>query len=166
MTDKILKEIKILILDVDGVMTDGRIIMNNQGEETKSFNVKDGYGIRALLQAGIEVAIITGRQSGVVECRARDLGIGIVCQGVADKRAVCIDLLEKKGWTGAQACFMGDDLPDVSVLGYVGFPVAVGDAVKEVKEIARYITEKVGGNGAIREVCEMILKAQGKWPTA
>lgn len=164
MLDQRLGEIKILILDVDGVLTDGRIIINDHGEETKAFNVKDGYGIRALQDAGIDVAVITGRKSGVVEHRARDLGIRNVYQGVADKRSACIKLLEERRLTGDQACYIGDDLPDIPVLQYVGMPVAVADAVKEVRDAALYITEKNGGNGAVREVCELILKARDAWP--
>jgi 3-deoxy-D-manno-octulosonate 8-phosphate phosphatase (KDO 8-P phosphatase) len=164
MLDKRLGAVRILILDVDGVLTDGRIIINDHGEETKCFNVKDGYGIRALLDAGIEVAVITGRQSSVVEHRAKDLGIRSIYQGVADKKSACIRLLEEKQLAGDQACYIGDDLPDIPVLRYVGLPVAVADAVKEAREAALYITEKNGGNGAVREVCELILKAQNAWP--
>jgi 3-deoxy-D-manno-octulosonate 8-phosphate phosphatase (KDO 8-P phosphatase) len=157
-------DIKLLILDVDGVMTDGRIIINDQGEETKTFNVKDGYGIRLLLGAGIDVAIITGRQSRCVEHRADDLGIKSLYQGVTDKKSVCMKLLEEKHLTSQQTCFIGDDLLDLPLLKFVGLPVAVADAVKEVRETAMYVTEKNGGNGAVREVCELILKAQDAWP--
>ena len=160
MPDKRFGRIKILILDVDGVMTDGRIILNDHGEETKSFDVKDGYGIRMLLDAGVHIAIITGRQSRVVEHRARDLGIKLVYQGVKDKKAACIKVLEETRLTSDQACCIGDDLPDIPLLRYIGMPVAVADAVKEVRETAQYITEKNGGNGAVREVCELILRAQ------
>ncbi|MBN1625484.1 MAG: HAD hydrolase family protein [Deltaproteobacteria bacterium] len=165
MLDKKLKRIKILILDVDGVMTDGRIYMNDHGEETKAFNVKDGYGIRSLLYAGIDVAIITGRESGVVGQRAKDLGIKYVYQGVSDKRSAGIGLLQEKGLAGDQACYIGDDLPDVPLLRYVGLPVAVADAVEEVREAALYVTGKNGGDGAVREICELILKSQGAWPS-
>lgn len=164
MLDKKLKDIKMLILDVDGVMTDGRICMNDNGEETKSFNVKDGYGIRLMLDAGIDVAIITGRRSGVVDRRAKDLGIKYVYQGVSDKRAAGIGLLAERNLTGDHACYIGDDLPDIPLLRYVGLPVSVADAVKEVQEEALYVTRKNGGEGAVREICELILKAQGAWP--
>jgi 3-deoxy-D-manno-octulosonate 8-phosphate phosphatase (KDO 8-P phosphatase) len=164
MLTKMMGEIKLLVLDVDGVMTDGRISVNDHGEETKSFNVKDGYGIRLLLDAGIDVAIITGRQSKSVEHRARDLGIKRVYQGIADKKSVCIKLLEEKKLTSDQVCFIGDDMLDIPLLRYIGMPVAVHDAVKEVRETVRYITEKNGGKGAVREVCELILKAQDAWP--
>lgn len=164
MSNKMFEKVKILILDVDGVMTDGKININDRGEEIKTFNVKDGYGIRLLLDAGIDVAIITSRRSETVDHRAWDLGIKLVYQGITDKRATCIQLLEEKGLTSGQACFIGDDLPDIPLLKYVGLPVAVADAVKEVHETAIYITNKNSGNGAVREVCELILKTQGAWP--
>lgn len=164
MLDKRLGEIKILILDVDGVMTDGRITLNDQGEEAKSFNVKDGYGIRMLLDAGIDVAIITGKQSRVVEHRAKDLGIKLVYQGVKDKKNTCVRMLEERQLTSEQACYIGDDLPDIPLLRYVGLPVAVADSVKEVREAALYITNRNGEGGAVREVCELILKAQSTRP--
>lgn len=164
MLTKLLGEIKILILDVDGVLTDGRISINDQGEETKAYSVKDGYGIRQLLGAGIEVAIITGRFSKSVEHRAAELGIKRIYQGVADKKAAGLKLLEETRLTVDQACFIGDDLPDLPLLKFVGLPVAVADAVKEVREAARYITEKNGGCGAVREICELILRAQNAWP--
>jgi 3-deoxy-D-manno-octulosonate 8-phosphate phosphatase (KDO 8-P phosphatase) len=164
MLTKILEGIKLLVLDVDGVMTDGRIFINDQGEETKAYHVRDGYGIRMLMDAGIDVAIITGRRSKSVGHRADDLGIRHVYQGVADKKAVCAKLLEEKGLSGDQVCFIGDDLQDFPLLRLVGLPVAVADAVREVREIALYITEKNGGCGAVREICELILKAQKAWP--
>jgi 3-deoxy-D-manno-octulosonate 8-phosphate phosphatase (KDO 8-P phosphatase) len=166
MLTKILRGIKLLILDVDGVLTDGRISINDQGEETKAYNVRDGHGIRLLMASGIDVAIITGRYSKSVEHRARDLGIGKVYQGVSDKKSVCIKLLEEKRLAEDQACFIGDDLQDLPLLKFVGLPVAVADAVKEVRETASYITEKGGGCGAVREVCELILKAQNAWPVS
>jgi 3-deoxy-D-manno-octulosonate 8-phosphate phosphatase (KDO 8-P phosphatase) len=163
MFTKIMEEIKLLVLDVDGVLTDGRICINDQGEETKAYHVRDGYGIRLLMGTGIDVAIITGRLSKSAGNRAADLGIKNIYQGVADKKAVCMKLLEEKGLSMGQVCFIGDDLQDLPLLKVVGLPVAVFDAVKEVREAALYITEKNGGCGAVREVCEMILKAQDNW---
>ena len=157
-------KVRLLILDVDGVMTDGRIIINDRGEETKYFNVKDGQGLRLLLEAGIDVAIITGRRSQTVEHRAKELGIGDVYQAVKDKGALCRGLMEEKGLGKDQVCCMGDDLPDLQVFREVGIPVAVADAVGEVKDAAVYITKNRGGDMAVREVCELILKAQGRWP--
>lgn len=155
--------IRLLVLDVDGVLTDGRIYMDDQGKETKAFHVRDGYGIRLLMGAGIDVAIITGRLSKSAGHRAADLGIKNIFQGVSDKKAVCMKLLEEKGLVMDQVCFIGDDLQDLPLLKVVGLPVTVSDGVKEVCEAAKYITEKNGGCGAVREVCELILKAQNAW---
>jgi len=162
---KILEGIKLLILDVDGVLTDGRIYINDQGEEAKAYHVRDGYGIRLLMAAGIDVAIITGRWSKSVGHRAADLGIMHIYQGVTDKKAVCAKLLEEKHLSGDKVCFIGDDLQDFQLLKFIGLPVAVADAVSEVREAAMYVTEKNGGCGAVREVCELILKAQNAWPS-
>jgi 3-deoxy-D-manno-octulosonate 8-phosphate phosphatase (KDO 8-P phosphatase) len=156
--------IKLLILDVDGVMTDGRIIMNDLGQEIKYFNVKDGHGLRLLLRAGIHVAIITGRESKTVAHRASDLGIRDVYQGVEDKKSVCEKLLYEKGLLNDEVCCIGDDLPDIPMFECVGFPIAVADATKETRESALYVTRNSGGNGAVREVCELILKARNLWP--
>lgn len=155
--------IRLLVLDVDGVLTDGRIYMDDQGKETKAYHVRDGYGIRLLMGAGIDVAIITGRLSKSAGHRAADLGIKNIFQGVSDKKAVCMKLLEEKGLAMDQVCFIGDDLQDLPLLKVVGLPVTVSDGVKEVCEAAKYITEKNGGCGAVREVCELILKAQNAW---
>ena len=157
-------KIKLLILDVDGVMTDGRIIMNDLGQEIKYFNVKDGHGLRLLLGAGIDVAIITGRESKTVAHRANDLGIRNVFQGIKDKKSTCEKLLNEKGLLRDEACCIGDDLPDIPMFECVGFPIAVADATKETRESALYVTMNSGGNGAVREVCELILKARNLWP--
>ena len=156
--------IELLILDVDGVLTDGRIIMNDLGQETKYFNVKDGHGLRLLMNAGIDVAIITGRESEVVKRRASDLGIEILFQGVKDKESVCRNLIEEKGLEKDQVCCMGDDLPDIPMFKCSGLPVAVADAAPEARESAAYITKAPGGFGAVREMCEIILKAKNAWP--
>ena len=163
LTDRASK-IELLLLDVDGVMTDGRIIMNDLGEEIKFFNVKDGYGLRLLMDSGIKVAIITGRKSKTVEHRARDLGIQEVHQGVKDKASLSIRLLEKFGLNSSQACCIGDDLPDMAMFKCVEMPIAVADATEEVRSAACHVTGKGGGKGAVREVCELILKARGFWP--
>lgn len=158
------KKIELLILDVDGVLTDGRIIMNDLGQETKYFNVKDGHGLRLLLSAGIDVAIITGRESEVVKRRASDLGIEILLQGIKDKESACRNLIEEKGLESDQVCCMGDDLPDIPMFKCVGLPVAVADATRETRESAVYVTKSPGGSGAVREMCEIILKAKNAWP--
>ena len=164
MIDEKAKKIQLLVLDVDGVMTDGRIVMNDLGQEIKFFNVKDGHGIRLLLTAGIDVAIITGRESETVRRRALDLGITTVYQGIKDKESVCKKIMEEKGLEKEQVCCMGDDLPDIPMLRCAGLPVAVADATYETRESALFVTRAQGGYGAVREMCEIILKAKGAWP--
>jgi 3-deoxy-D-manno-octulosonate 8-phosphate phosphatase (KDO 8-P phosphatase) len=159
-----LKGIKLLILDVDGVMTDGRIIMDNEGKEIKNFDVRDGHGIKILQRYGIKVAILTGRQSKVVEYRAKDLEIDDVYQGAFNKKDVFEKILKKHKLSVGEAAFMGDDIVDIPVLKRVGFSAAVADALDVVKKSVDYITRNKGGRGAVRELCEMILQAQGKWP--
>ena len=159
-----LKGIKLLILDVDGVMTDGRIIMDNDGRETKNFDVRDGHGLKILQRYGIRVAILTGRQSKVVEHRAKDLDIKDVYQKVFNKKDVFEKIIKNHKLSPDEAVFIGDDIIDIPVLRRVGFSVAVADAADVVKKSVDYITNNKGGYGAVREICEMILKAQGKWP--
>ena len=155
--------IELLILDVDGVMTNGQILINDLGEEIKSFNVKDGQGLRLLLKAGIDVAIISGRLSRAVEHRAKDLGIKEVHLGVKDKETHCKKLMKRKKLKKDQVCCIGDDLPDLPMFNQAGFKIAVADAVEEVREAANLVTKNKGGNGAVREVCEWILKARNRW---
>ncbi|RPI72416.1 MAG: phenylphosphate carboxylase subunit delta [Desulfobacteraceae bacterium] len=162
--NKQLAGIKILFLDVDGVMTDGRIIYNDLGQEIKCFDVKDGNGIYLLIKAGIAVIIISGRQSGVTEPRARELGIQEVHQGIKDKGALCAQILQQKHLKPEEAAAMGDDVPDLALFEQVGLGIAVADAVPEALAAAQMITKKRGGRGAIREVCEWILKAKDLWP--
>ena len=156
--------IKLLLLDVDGVMTDGRIIMNDRGEETKSFDVKDGLGLKMLMAAGIRVALVTGRESRTLSLRAEDLNISEVYQGVSDKSALCKRLMNDKGLRKQEICSMGDDLPDLAMFMESGLRIAVADAAKEVREAADFITKSRGGYGAVREACEWLLKCQDKWP--
>jgi len=158
-----LKKIKLLMLDVDGIMTDGRIIMNDEGCETKHFNVRDGHGLKILQRFNIKVAIITGRQSKVVAHRARDLNITDVYQKVYNKKEVFEKILKKYKLSPDETAFMGDDIVDIPVLNRVGFSATVADASDLVKKQVDYITGQKGGKGAVREVCEMILQAQGKW---
>jgi len=164
MTEEWAVKTKLLILDVDGVLTDGRIIMNDRGEEIKGFHVKDGHGLRLLMNAGIHVAIITGRKSKTVEHRARDLGIREVYQGVKDKESLAKELIQNKKLDKEEVCCMGDDLPDLPMFNQVGISIAVADASPELLAEADFVTTKKGGKGAVREICELILKAQGKWP--
>lgn len=161
--DKKAKEIRLLLLDVDGVMTDGRIVITDAGDEEKAFDVKDGHGLKMLMRNGVAVALLTGRESKVVLHRARDLGIDMVYQGAKDKLPVFEGILREKGFKGEEVCYVGDDLVDIPVMKRVGLSVSVVDACKELKECVDFVTERPGGRGAVREVCEFILKAQGKW---
>jgi len=163
-TQEKLRKIKLLIMDVDGVMTDGRIIMDDEGREIKNFNVRDGHGIKLLQRYGIKVALLTGRQSNVVKHRAKDLEIKDVYQKVYNKKEVFDKILKKHKISADEAAFIGDDIIDIPVLKRVGFSVAVADAMEIVKKSVHYVSQNKGGNGAVREVCEMILHAQGKWP--
>jgi len=160
---EMISKIKVLILDVDGVMTDGSVIINDLGNETKHFDVKDGHGIKLLMRYGIDVVFLTGRTSQVVEHRARDLGVTEYYQGAINKLETLREILEKRGMPERCVAYVGDDLIDIPVLKRVGFSVAVADACREARETAVYVTTKGGGQGAVREVCEIILKAQGKW---
>ena len=166
MTKEWAAKIELLILDVDGVLTDGRIIMNDRGEEIKYFHVRDGHGLRLLMNAGIHVAIITGRKSKTVEHRARDLGIREVYQGVKDKESLAKELIQHKKLDKEKVCCMGDDLPDLPMFNQVGVSIAMADASPELLTKADFVTQKRGGKGAVREVCELILQAQGKWPNS
>jgi len=162
MKDK-LKKIKLLILDVDGILTNGEIIVDDKGTEMKIFDVQDGFGVVLLLRAGLECSIITARFSKAVEYRAKDLGIKKIYQNARPKTKPYEMLLKDLNLKESEVCFMGDDLADLAVLKRVGLAITVPNAVKEIKECADYITDNEGGNGAVREVAEMILKAQSKW---
>lgn len=158
-----IRKIKWAFFDVDGVLTDGRIILDGSGEEIKSFNVKDGIGIYMLHLAGIKTGIISGRVSKAVEKRASELKIDILVQGSTDKLADFYKLKESYGFVEEEVMFVGDDIVDIPILRRVGFAVAVSDAPQEVKSISHYVTTNRGGNGAVREVCDLILKTQGKY---
>jgi len=160
--DKI-RPIRLLIMDVDGVLTDGRIVMNDLGQESKFFDVKDGHGLKIIGRCDIDVVWITGRKSTVVEHRARDLGVLEVHQLVWDKLRVYEEVLERRRLTDRETAYVGDDIVDIPLLKRVGFAVAVSDAVAEAKLAADYVTRRAGGRGAVREVCDLILKGQGKW---
>jgi 3-deoxy-D-manno-octulosonate 8-phosphate phosphatase (KDO 8-P phosphatase) len=158
------KKIKLLLLDVDGVMTDGRIILDNQGNELKAFHVRDGHGIKLAQRAGIVIGIITGRKAEVVNVRARELGIGEVHQGALEKIGVYEALLEKYGLGDDEAAFIGDDIVDVGILKRVGLAVTVADCDPAVKPYADMITQAKGGRGAVREVVNLLLASQGNKP--
>lgn len=159
-----LKKVKMLILDVDGVMTDGRIIMDNAGRELKNFDVRDGHGIKMIQRYGIQVAILTGRKSKTVEHRARDLDIKEIHQKAFNKKEIFDKILLKHRLSDNEVAYMGDDIVDIPVLKSVGFSAAVADALDIVKKQVDYVTKNRGGRGAVREICDMILQAQGKWP--
>ncbi|MCD6487439.1 MAG: HAD hydrolase family protein [Syntrophobacterales bacterium] len=158
-----LKEVTLLVLDVDGVLTDGKIIIDDLGNESKNFNVRDGHGLKLLMRSGVDVAFLTGRESEVVKHRADELGIDNVYQGVRDKAKMMGKLLATKGLSGECVAYVGDDIVDIPAFRMVGFSAAVADALEYVKLNADYVTVKEGGNGAVREICEMILSARGKW---
>ncbi len=160
---KKLLSIRMVITDVDGVLTDGSVVFNGDGTESKTFNVRDGSGIKYLMRNGITVAILSARESAPVHHRAANLGIKHCITGAQDKLPAYRDLLEENGLSDAEVCYVGDDLPDIPPMRCASFPVAVADAVAEVKEFAAWVTRAPGGRGAIREVAEKILKAQGKW---
>lgn len=159
-------QIRLIAFDIDGVMTDGGLTYTDDGHELKTFNVQDGLGIKLLQKAGIEVAIITGRKSGVVAARARDLGIEHVHQGVADKRATLAALLDRLDVQWPECAFMGDDLIDLPAMTRCGLAIAPANARPIVKEIAHTVTEAGGGRGAVREAAELILEAQGRLAAA
>ncbi|MCK5727402.1 MAG: 3-deoxy-manno-octulosonate-8-phosphatase KdsC [Thiotrichaceae bacterium] len=159
-----LKKIKLVILDIDGVMTDGSLFFDNQGQEYKAFNSKDGHGIRMLQESGIEVAIITGRSSEIVLHRADNLKINrkFIYQGYRDKRPAFKALLEATQLSAENIAYIGDDVIDLPVMSQVGLAIAVNDAHSFVQQHSHWTTKAKGGRGAVREACEGILDAQGK----
>jgi 3-deoxy-D-manno-octulosonate 8-phosphate phosphatase (KDO 8-P phosphatase) len=155
--------IEMLLLDVDGVLTDGSIIYTDDGTELKRFHVRDGSALKFWHFAGKRSAILTGRTSRVVEVRAKELGIAPVIQGATDKLTAYRDLLRQSGLQAQQVCFVGDDLPDLPVTRHCGLAVAVADACSEILAQSHYTTRAPGGKGAVREVIELILRFQGHW---
>lgn len=164
MTNLDLSAIKIIGFDVDGVMTDGGIIINDDGSESKSFNSRDGFALKLLTRFGYEVAIITGRKSRVVELRAQELGIEEIHQKAIDKWPVFEAILARKGLKPQEAAFCGDDLIDLPILSRVGLAMAPVDAAPEVKAVCHFVSSNPGGHGAVREMVEFVLKSQGRWP--
>ena len=156
----IAKQIKLLICDVDGVFSDGLVYMGNQGEELKTFHTRDGYGVKSLMKAGIEIAIITGRQSQIVENRMRALGITLIYQGQDDKVAAYQDIYHQLGIPPQQTGYIGDDLIDWPVMEKVALKVCVADGHPLLAQRANYVTTIRGGHGAVREVCDLILQAR------
>jgi 3-deoxy-D-manno-octulosonate 8-phosphate phosphatase (KDO 8-P phosphatase) len=163
MTVNRLKQIRLVLLDVDGVLTSGNIIYSDSGEQIKIFDVKDGLGIRLLKEAGIKVGIITGRRGKALQHRCDNLGIDLIFDGIRNKAEALDDIQAETGIPIEAMAFVGDDLPDLPAMKKVGLAVAVGDAVSLVREQAHMVTRSGGGKGAVREVSEAILKAQGLW---
>lgn len=157
------KKIKLIILDVDGVMTDGGIILDNDGNEFKVFHVRDGHGVKMAQKAGIKIAILTGRNSKVVQRRAEELGITDIYQGVHKKSAVYKSLLRKYNCSDENVAFMGDDIVDIELLKRAGLTAIPLDADEGIKKLADFISSKKGGRGAVREFIELILKSSGLW---
>src|SRR5215470_4690641 len=160
------RRIMLLVLDCDGVMTDGRLILLPGGDETKSFDVRDGHAMVMARRAGLRIAIISGRGSSAVRARAEELGVVKLIENAWGKLEPYASLLAEEGVDQEQVCYVGDDLGDIPLLRRSGLAVAVADAVGEVKEVAHLVTTKSGGRGAVREVIELILKAQDKWEAA
>jgi 3-deoxy-D-manno-octulosonate 8-phosphate phosphatase (KDO 8-P phosphatase) len=158
---KLATAIKILLLDVDGVLTDGKLYFGNAGEELKAFNIYDGLGIKLLQRNGVQVGIVTGRTSQLVARRAADLGIEILVQGREDKLIAIGELQKKYRLTLNEIAYMGDDLPDLSAIQQVGLGMTVANASDIIKKQAKWISAYTGGNGAVREACDLILTAQG-----
>lgn len=155
--------VKLLLLDVDGVLTDGRIVYDSRGRDSKFFDVHDGLGVYLLKRAGIPTILITAKGSRAIKPRARDMQVDAVFENISPKTAVLDKILKKYNLKEDQICFMGDDLVDLCLMKKVGFPIAVFNACREIKEKAAYVTLREGGRGAVREVAELILKAKDKW---
>ncbi len=158
-----LADVRLLLLDCDGVLTTGGVTWANDTVEMKTFHIRDGLGIKLWGSAGYQTGIVTGRSSHIVELRAQEMSVSIVRQGVQNKREVVEEILADQGLTWKQTAFIGDDLPDLACIRQSGVGVAVADACAEVRESAMMVTSADGGKGAVREVVERLLKAQGQW---
>jgi 3-deoxy-D-manno-octulosonate 8-phosphate phosphatase (KDO 8-P phosphatase) len=156
------KQIKLLVCDVDGVFSDGSIYLGNQGEEFKAFNTKDGYGIKSLSICNVEVEVITGRKSRIVENRMKSLGVNHLIQGRVDKDTAIKEIMRQGSFTKAQVASIGDDMPDIGMFINSAIGIAVADAHPYVKQQANFVTKTFGGKGAVREVCDILLQAHGK----
>ncbi|MFB6349745.1 KdsC family phosphatase [Moraxella sp. ZJ142] len=154
------KNIKLFAMDVDGVLTDGKIIYNSYDVETKAFFVQDGVGLQAVRESGVILAIITGRTSPMVDRRAKELGIAHIIQGRDDKYTALTALADELGLTLSECAYMGDDLPDLKAVKMAGLGISVANACPQTQAVADYVTARTGGNGAVREACELILQAQ------
>jgi YrbI family 3-deoxy-D-manno-octulosonate 8-phosphate phosphatase len=159
-------QIRLLLTDVDGVLTDGGVILVNQGIESKCFNIRDGLAVRLWQQAGGMAGIVTGRSSQVVKLRAAELDMQVVRQGVKDKLPEVQAIAASLGLKAEEIAYLGDDLPDLPTIRYAGLGIAVADAPEEVRDAADYVTSVAGGRGAVREVVELVLKNTGRWDNA
>ena len=157
------RNIQLILSDVDGVLTDGGIVYNNQGIETKRFFARDGLGIALWLRAGHKYGILTARTSHIVKVRADELGVDLVRQGFENKLPVAKEIIDQLALSTEQVCYIGDDLPDLAVMNLVGLGVAVADAADDVRNGADYVSQRGGGRGAVRETIELILKSQRRW---
>lgn len=161
--NRLCQPIELIIADVDGVLTDGSIFFTNEGIELKRFHIRDGLGIRLWHQAGGKFAIVTGRNSHIVNVRAAELGIKIVRQGTEKKLTAVKEILNQLGLRPEQACYIGDDLPDLPAIRYVGLGASTADACLDVRQASDFVTQLTGGHGAVRELIELILRAQQRW---
>ncbi|MBC8876840.1 MAG: HAD hydrolase family protein [Planctomycetes bacterium] len=157
------RKIELIFSDVDGVLTDGGVLYDNQGIEIKKFYIRDGLGIRLWQKAGFKFGVLTARTSHIVKLRAAELNIEIVRQGFEDKLPVAKEAITELELSPDQVCFIGDDLTDLPVMQYVGVGIAVADAAAEVRDAADYVTNSPGGRGAVREVAELLLKSKNRW---
>ena len=157
--------VRLILSDIDGVLTDGRLVYDNAGVESKSFHIRDGQGIRLWQQSGLHFGIITARTSEVVKMRAEELDIAILRQGAHDKLSAVREIATEHGLSLSAVCYVGDDLPDLAPIQSVGLGVAVADAAEEVRAAAAYVTSQPGGAGAVRELVELILKNTNRWDT-
>ena len=164
MSDMELANIRLVAFDVDGVFTDGRFYLSDDGVESKAFHTQDGYGVRRLLDAGVAVAVISGRTSGAVQRRMAELGVAHVVQGCGDKVAALDAIISELGIAAAECAYVGDDIPDLPLLTHVGFAIAVANAVPTLHDRCDYTTTAAGGSGAVREVSELILGARSQKP--
>ena len=155
-------ELKLIAFDIDGVFTDGRFYLSDDGIESKAFHTQDGFGIRRLLDAGIEVAVISGRRSGAVEIRMTELGVRHVLLGTRDKVAAFRALADDLAVDAEECAYVGDDIPDLDLMAEVGYSIAVANAVQEVRDYCDYTTRARGGFGAVREICDLVLAARAE----
>ena len=157
------RRVRLVLLDSDGVLTDGRIIVTSDGAEARSFDVRDGHGIRMGQAAGLLFGVISGRESSALTLRAQELDFDEIHQRVHDKLGLVRELVARRGLEPGDVCFVGDDLIDIAAMRYCGLAIAPADAIEQVREVAQVVTEREGGRGAVREVVELLLRASGSW---